>query len=168
VAPFVALGVDRSRITFGHVLADECARLGISLDAYIQAYDHTAARPFPGVEELLARLDRWAVCSNKVRISGRAELARLGWTPEVALFAEDFGRRPKELGPVLDALGVPGPSVVFVGDTAHDRRCAGAVGATFALAGWNPRTEPQPGDIMLAEPAALLAVLDGTSEGPSG
>ena len=37
-----------------------------------------SAQPFPGVVELVARLDRWAVCSNKHAESGRAELARLG------------------------------------------------------------------------------------------
>ena len=30
VAPFVALGVPREAVTFGHVLQDECDRLGLS------------------------------------------------------------------------------------------------------------------------------------------
>jgi HAD superfamily hydrolase (TIGR01549 family) len=159
-APFVALGVPRSAVTFGHVLADECNRLGISLDDYLGLYDPGAAAPFPGVPEMLARLDRWAVCSNKHPRSGRAELARLGWQPEVALFSDAFGGGPKALGPVLAALGAPPPaSVVFVGDTAHDRGCARDVGCRFALAGWNARAQPQDGDIVLAEPADVLALV---------
>src|SRR5690606_16112161 len=122
--------------------------------------DLTAAQPFAGVEELLEGLDRWAVCSNKVAAAGRAELERLGLTPEVAFFADDFDG-PKQLAPVLDALGVAPGGAIYVGDTGHDRRCAQVVGATFALAGWNPRAEPQPGDHVLEKPLDLLDLLDG-------
>ena len=160
-APFVAHGVPRSEVTFGHVLADECARLGMSVDDYLSRYDDQLVQPFAGVVEVLARLDRWAVCSNKHAEAGRAELARLGWTPEVALFSEAFGG-PKRLQPVLDALGLGPHEVVFVGDTAHDRRVATEVGATFALAAWNPRAEAlaQVGDCVLRSPSDLLALLD--------
>ena len=40
VAPFVALGVRREEVTFGHVLADECARLGITVDDYLDHFDY--------------------------------------------------------------------------------------------------------------------------------
>ena len=103
-ATFVALGVPADEVTFGHVLADECERLGLTVEEYLDHYDETSAQPFPGVTELVAALDRWAVCSNKHPRSGRAELARLGWAPEVALFSDAFGG-PKQLEPVLDALG---------------------------------------------------------------
>ncbi|MFN8038075.1 MAG: HAD-IA family hydrolase [Acidimicrobiales bacterium] len=152
VAPFVALGVPPEEITFGHVLADECARLGIGLDDYLAAYDTDAAAPFPGVAELVARLGRWAVCSNKHPTSGWAELERLGWAPEVVLFADAFSG-PKHLGPVLGALGVGPAEVVFVGDTDHDRACAATLGVPFGLAAWNPRTRPRPGDAVLDTPA---------------
>ncbi len=158
VAPFVALGVPREDITFGHVLADECRRLGISLEAYLDAYDPTAAHPFSGVEEVLGGLGRWAVCSNKHPDSGVPELARLGWTPELALFSDAFDG-PKQLGPVLDRLDLAAAEVVFVGDTAHDRACAVAVGVRFALAGWNPRAVAEPGDVVLRHPRELLALL---------
>ena len=156
VAPFVALGVPPEQITFGHVLADECARLGIGLDDYLAAYDTEAAPPFPGVEALVAGLDRWVVCSNKHPTSGRAELARLGWTPEVVLFADAFSG-PKHLGPVLAALGVGPDEVVFVGDTDHDRACAATLGVPFGLAGWNERAVARPGDRVLATPADAAA-----------
>lgn len=155
VAPFVALGVDPDDISFGHVLADECARLGIDLDAYLEAYDPTAVAPFPGVEAMLAALDEWAVCSNKHHRAGRAELARLAWKPRLALFSDAFAG-PKELTPVLDHLGLAGHQVVFVGDTDHDRACAAAVGATFLLAGWNERARPVKGDVVLDDPAELV------------
>jgi HAD superfamily hydrolase (TIGR01549 family) len=137
-APFVALGVDRADVTFGHVLADECLRLGISVDDYLSHYDEAAAKPFPGVEDLLAGLERWAVCSNKHPRSGRAELERLGWRPDASFFADAFDG-PKRLEPVLHALELDAGSVLFVGDTAHDRACADAVGCPFVLAAWNPR-----------------------------
>ncbi len=158
VAPFVALGVPEDQITFGHVLAHECDRLGIALEAYLDAYDDTAAQPFPGVEALLGGVERWAVCSNKHPRSGRAELARLGWRPEHALFSDAFDG-PKRLEPVLALLDVDPTDVVFVGDTAHDRACARAAGATFALAAWNPRAVAADGDVVLGEPCDLLALL---------
>ena len=159
LAPFVELGIPAEDVAFGPLLAAECARLGLSVGDYLARYDVTAARPFPGVADLLAGVDRWAVCSNKVSASGRAELARLGWEPALALFAEDFGGRPKVLGPVLEALSLAPDAVVFVGDTAHDRHCAAEVGCAFALAGWNPRALPEPGDTVLSRPADVLPLL---------
>jgi HAD superfamily hydrolase (TIGR01549 family) len=153
---FVALGVAEEEVTYGHVVADECARLGISLDAYLDAYDTAAAQPFPGVEQLVVGLHRWAVVSNKHPLSGRAELARLGWRPEVAMFADSFGGGPKRLGPVLEVIDVDATDAVLVGDTAHDRSCARAVGARFALAAWNPRARAEQGDIVLERPLDLL------------
>jgi HAD superfamily hydrolase (TIGR01549 family) len=156
VQPFLDLGVPRDAITLGPLLAEQCAELGVDVDAYLARYDSASVLPFPGVEEVLTRLTRWAVCSNKVRASGEAELARFGWEPACALFAEDFGGRPKHLAPVLARLGLDGSDVLFVGDTPHDRACARAVGAPFALAGWNARVEEQPGDVVLRSPGEVL------------
>ena len=50
---FLALGVQRSEITHGHVLAEECLRLGISVEEYLSVYDPSMAAPFPGVSELV-------------------------------------------------------------------------------------------------------------------
>lgn len=153
---FVALGVTPEDITYGHVVADECQRLGISLDDYLDVYDTEAAQPFRGVDAMLAALERWAVCSNKHPRSGHAELERLGWRPEVALFADAFDG-PKRLGPVLDALAVAPADVLFVGDTAHDRRCSQEAATGFAFAGWNPRARPDSADLVLTDPADLIA-----------
>jgi HAD superfamily hydrolase (TIGR01549 family) len=157
-APFVALGIDPDRVEFGLLLVDACAQLGIEVDDYLRHYDVTQAQPFPGAEDLVAKLDRWAVCSNKEAGSGRAELARLGWRPDVVMFADDFGG-PKQLLPILDAMQLRPDDVTFVGDTAHDRACAEAVGCRFALAGWNPRASAVPGDLVLARPLDLLDLL---------
>ena len=159
VAPFVALGVPREEVTFGHLLDDECARLGLDPARYLELYDAGVARPYPGVDDLVTRLDRWAVCSNKHAGAGRDELARLGWRPDVALFSDAFGGTGKRLGPVLDALGVEPDDIVFVGDTSHDRACATEVGCRFALAGWNARASAEPGDLVLRQPLDLLPAL---------
>jgi phosphoglycolate phosphatase-like HAD superfamily hydrolase len=155
---FVALGVPAGEVTYGHVLGDECARLGIELDDYLDRYDPSAAMPFAGVEALVAGLDRWAVCSNKHPRSGWAELSRLGWQPELALFADSFVG-PKRLEPVLETLDLDAADVVFVGDTAHDRSCARAVGCRFVLAGWNPRAQAAPDDIVATTPADVARLL---------
>jgi phosphoglycolate phosphatase-like HAD superfamily hydrolase len=159
VAPFLALGIERSAIRFGPPVAEECARLGIPLDHYVNAYDPALASPFPGVSEVLAGLGRWALCSNKHQVPGHLELIRYGWTPEVALFTDAFAGRPKRLDPVLAQLGLDAGEVLFIGDTAHDRSAAAAVGCRFALAGWNPRVEAEAGDVVLPDPSALAAAL---------
>jgi len=156
--PFVALGVRPEQVRFGAVVGEECERLGVDLDRYVALYDPGEAQPFPGVEDLLASLDRWALCSNKHPRSGHAELARLGWRPTVALFTDAFDG-PKRLEPVLAALGVAADEVVFVGDTAHDRAAARAAGVCFGLAAWNPRAEPVEGDVVLRRPAEVVALL---------
>ncbi len=155
---FLALGVAPSQITYGHVLSEECQRLGIAIEDYLAAYDSSKALPFPGVSQLIAQLDRWAICSNKHPDSGAAELARFDWSPDVALFADSFNG-PKQLEPVLDALDVSPNDVVFLGDTDHDRQCAKNAGVTFALAGWNTRSNAQRNDVVLSHPLELLELL---------
>jgi HAD superfamily hydrolase (TIGR01549 family) len=158
--PFTALGVAADRLPpLGLPLGEACELVGVRVADYLDRYDATAVKAFPGVDELLNALPRWAVCSNKARASGRTELERLGWTPELAMFSEDFGGRPKVLQPVLDALGLVPDEVVFIGDTAHDRSCGAAVGVSFALAGWNSRVVAEPGDIVLRHPAEVLELL---------
>jgi phosphoglycolate phosphatase-like HAD superfamily hydrolase len=158
IAPFLALGVPRSDIRFGHPLEVECERLGIAVAQYMDRYDVSAALPFAGVTGLIESLDRWALCSNKKATPGRAEVDRLGWRPQVAMFTEDFGGA-KRLGPMLDALGAAAADILFVGDTAHDRACAAEVGARFVLAGWNQRARAEPGDAVAATPADVLVLL---------
>jgi phosphoglycolate phosphatase-like HAD superfamily hydrolase len=157
IAPFLGLGIAREDIQLGHPLDVECERLGVTVHAYLDRYDAGAAHPFSGVEELIASLDRWAVCSNKHPDSGWTELARLGWKPEVATFASPGGGA-KELGPLLATLDLAPEQVVYVGDTAHDRACAVTVGCPFLLAGWNPRAVAgrMPGDLVIERPLEVL------------
>lgn len=157
LAPFDELGVAPPPL--GLPLQEACELVGLTVDAYTVRYDVTAAQPFPGVAEMLAGLDRWGLCSNKLGEAGRLELARLGWEPVAALFSEDFALGPKRLAPLLSVMDLDADEVVFVGDTEHDRACARAVGARFALAGWNARTVAEPGDLVLVQPADLLDVL---------
>jgi phosphoglycolate phosphatase len=157
-APFAALGVAAADVPpLGLPLPVACDRAGITVADYLAHYDPTAALAFPGVEAMLAGLDRWGLCSNKDRASAERELTRLGWRPAAAFFSDDFGGRPKVLGPLLAALGLAPGEALLVGDTPHDRECARAAGVAFALAGWNPRAAAEPGDLVLTTPADVLA-----------
>jgi len=158
IGAFVALGVKRQDVTFGHVIADECARLGISLDEYIVHYDPAMAHPFPGIDDMLRELGRWTICSNKHVESGYAELERLGWNPTLSTFSDAF-TGAKDLRPTLDALDLEPADVIFVGDTAHDRDCAHQAGVTFVLAGWNSRVVSAPGDVVASHPSDVLSLL---------
>ncbi len=153
--PFLDLGAAEEDITYGHVIAEECERLGLDLEDYLDRYNPARAQPFAGVEALVDSLGPWAVCSNKHPRSGRAELDRLGWNPVAAWFADRFAG-PKDLRPLLAHLGWEPAAITFVGDTDHDRTCAEQAGCRFVLAGWNPRTQARPGDEVATHPAALL------------
>ena len=154
VDAFVRCGIAAESVTFGHLITDECARLGIPVETYVAAYDPSDVQPFDGVEDMLRDVPRWAVASHKDREVGRAELAARGWKPEVAYFAQDFGGA-KRLDVVLDALGVGGDDVVFVGDTAHDRLAARNAGVRFVAAGWNARCDILEGDLVARHPSDL-------------
>ena len=157
VAPFLRLGVPAEEISFGHAIAEECDRLGISMAAYVDAYDVTSVQPFEGVPEVVPQLGRWSLCSNKHPLSGRAELDRLGWKPEVAVFADHFDWRHKTIVPVLDVMGLRADEVVMVGDSGGDLHCAQEVGCRFVWAGWNPRVAAAtPEGIVLDRPEQLL------------
>lgn len=156
---FVHLGVSPVEVTRGHVVADECRRLGIDLESYLLAYDPAGVQPFAGAAELVGSLDRWAVCSNKHPALGWPELERLEWEPEVALFADAFNGGPKRLEPVIAALGVDASAVVFIGDTEHDRTTSEAAGVDFVWAGWNERTEPTGPHPVLTKPGDLRELL---------
>jgi len=160
-APWHALGVDPDLVPLGLPLAAACERVGVTVEAYLSHYDSTASMPFDGIPELIAGLEVWGLASNKERASGRHELERLGWNPAVARFSDDFGGAEKQLGPLLDALELTADEVVFIGDTRHDRACAAAVGARFALAGWNARARngAEPSDTVLDHPADVLDLL---------
>ena len=162
VNAFVRCGIAAESVTFGHVITEECERLGIALDDYVAAYDSNDVAPFEGVRDLLAQLDRWAIASHKDRALARNELARLGWEPDVALFAQDFADTPdgaKSLELVLAGLGLGRDDVVFVGDTAHDRRAAVAAGVRYIVAGWNVRADRRDGDVVAARPGDILDLL---------
>ena len=158
VNAFVRCGIAAESVTFGHLITDECARLGIPLDDYIAAYDPSDVAPFDGIPALIASLDRWAVASHKDRAMGRDELAALGWEPEVACFAQDFGG-PKRLELVLGVLGLGSDDVVFVGDTGHDRLAAADAGVRYIVAGWNFRADRRVGDLVADTPADVLGLL---------
>ena len=158
VNAFVRCGVPAETVTFGHILSDECTRLGIDVKDYLSVYDPSEVLPFDGVEAMLVRLDRWAIASHKDRTAARAELNALGWVPEVALFAQDFGG-PKSLELVLAALGLAAGDVVYVGDTVHDRRAAEIAGVRYVVAGWNVRADRVAGDVIADSPDDLLGLL---------
>ena len=165
IEPYLRLGFTHDDVRLGPLLVDECARLGIAVDDYLAHYDSNDVTAFPGVDEVIRQLPRWAVASNKLRANGVEELARFGWEPACALFAEDFGGASKHLQPVLDRLDIEASDVVFVGDTAHDRVCAVDAGAAFALAGWNARAAgvANRDDLVLGRPLDLLDHVDLTS-----
>jgi phosphoglycolate phosphatase-like HAD superfamily hydrolase len=163
IAPFVAQGIAREDVPWGHPLGEACAALGVSMEGYLAAYEPALTVPWPGVPDLVAGVEarglRWAICSNKHEDAGNAELARLAWQPEGVWWSEAFDGLPKRLGPVLEGLGVDADEVLYVGDTEHDVVAADEVSCRFVLAGWNPRAAEVSGVPVAARPEDVLLLL---------
>ncbi len=160
LAPLELLGVRREEVIMGSAVAEECDRLGVSMEDYVAAYDTEVVQPYAGVPAMLAALPRWAIVSNKHPVSARAELGRLGWAPEIVLCADHFAWRHKSLRPILEATGLGPGEIVLIGDSAGDVRCAEEVGCRFVWAGWNPRVvAAAPQGETAATPQDLLALL---------
>jgi HAD superfamily hydrolase (TIGR01549 family) len=161
LVPLERLGIPRSEVVMGSAVAEECDRLGVSLDEYVDAYDTESVLPFDGVPEMLARIPRWAILSNKHPAAAHRELERLGWEPELVMCADAFDWEHKALEPMLDALGIGADRVALVGDSDGDLQCALAVGCRFVWAGWNVRVRARrPEGEVAATPADVLSLLD--------
>ena len=92
-----------------------------------------------------------ALLSNKLRVWGQAEIARLGLTPYFTrvVFMEDMPvPKPSRLAlqPILTSLGIKPGRTLLVGDGVGDLRCAKDAGALSGAALWGPH-----------DPAPLLA-----------
>lgn len=160
LVPFDELGVDRADVVMGSAVAEECERLGISMDDYVASYDTEVVEPYTGVTDMLSALPRWAVLSNKHPDSAIAELRRLGWEPEALMCADAFGWSHKSLRPMLEALRIDASEIVMVGDSNGDLRCAREVGCRFIWAGWNERVRgAHPRGEVVSTPAELGSAL---------
>lgn len=160
LVPFDELGVDRADVVMGSAVAEECERLGISMDDYVTAYDTSVVKPYPGITDMLSEMPRWAVLSNKHPDSAIAELRRLEWEPEALMCADAFGWAHKSLRPMLEALGIGASEVVMVGDSNGDLRCAQEVGCRFIWAGWNRRVKAaHPKGAVVTSPTELQSAL---------
>lgn len=158
--PFDHLGIARGDVIMGSAVAEECERLGVDMDAYVDAYDTEAVAPYEGVEEMLGRLGRWAIVSNKHPRSAIAELDHLGWSPELVLCADAFDWAHKSLVPLLERTALGAERIVLVGDSGGDLRCAEEVGCRFIWAGWNQRVrDARPTGEVAAGPGDLAAML---------
>lgn len=160
LVPFDDLGIDRAEVVMGTAVAEECERLGVPMQDYVDAYDTEVVQPYPQVEAMLEALPRWSMLTNKHPDSALAELRRFGWEPEALMCADAFGWAHKSLVPLLEALALDAPRVVMVGDSPGDLRCAEEVGCRFVWAGWNQRVQANPpsGEIA-ATPERLVSVL---------
>jgi N-acetyl-D-muramate 6-phosphate phosphatase len=103
------------------------------------------SRLFPGMESLLARLEResipWGVVTNKLERFARPVMAGLGLGQRAAVVVGgDTCARAKPFpDPLLFAassMGIPPPNIVYVGDDERDIQAARAAGMGAVVAGY--------------------------------
>ena len=97
------------------------------------------ATPFPGVANLLARLQqlelRSGVLTRNSRVSAHTTLERLGWSFDSVLTREDAPAKPDPTGvlAICDDWGLSPQQVLFVGDYLFDLQAGHNAGTTAAL-----------------------------------
>jgi 2-phosphoglycolate phosphatase len=143
------------------------------LDLY---QEHLArdTRPFPGIEQLLAGLERaglrWGVVTNKPGWLTEPLLQQLGLTPRSACIVsgDTTARRKPDPEPLLHACTLAGclaPECVYVGDAERDVIAGRAAGMRTIVAAYgyieahdNPLNWG--GDHLVHEPGEILAWLE--------
>lgn len=149
-------------------------RLSALRDEFLELYRASCwrlSRPFPGIPELLDRLDAqgipWGVVTNKLESLAWSVMDQAGWARRTAcLVAGDSMAAPKPSPePVLAActsIGVAPPRAVLVGDDRRDVAAGRAAGTATAVALWgyipvdeDPMTWNA--DLYLENPARLIA-----------
>lgn len=122
---------------------------------HYSAHEDEGVQPFPDAIPTLTALHSAgipiALLSNKLRVWGQAEIARLGLAPYLAhaIFVEDMPvpkPDPQALAPLLQRFQVMPARVLVIGDGLADLHCAQAAGALAGAALWGPH-----------DPAPLLA-----------
>ena len=146
-------------------------RIDEALAIYLEHYRRVCldeTRPYPGVEEMLARLAPaypLALLSNKGEELSWRVLRGLGLD---RFFREVVGgdslptRKPDPAGLRLLAgrLGVPVERVMLVGDTRIDAETARNAGCAFALVEWGfPRPPALQADLQIARAEELVTIL---------
>ncbi len=126
---------------------------------------------FDGVEPMLAALEaagtRWGIVTNKPEYLARDIIPQLGWQTRcgVLVGGDTLAERKPHPLPLLhaaEAIGIPAPRCVYVGDDARDIAAARAAGMPSVVALWGYRQDGDDpvawqGDVMIDLPASLCA-----------
>ncbi len=136
------------------------------------------SRPFPGMDELLAELERagirWGIVTNKPMWLAEPLLQLLGLDARCAcLVAGDtLARRKPDPAPLLhacDCLGIEPAQTRYVGDDERDVAAGRAAGmvtlvALFGYLGTGERPEDWGADGLVTAPAELWPALTGAPQ----
>lgn len=141
-----------SRGAAGLLSAGLAGREGVDADAvhsdFLEHYRRHCwirSRPFPGIEPLLAGLERagiaWGIVTNKSEELARSVVAAAGWSRRCAcLVGGDTAARakphPEPVRYALARLGLPAERTWFVGDDRRDVESGRAAGVTTLVAAW--------------------------------
>jgi HAD superfamily hydrolase (TIGR01509 family) len=108
----------------------------------LHRHEHDGARratPYPGVADLLGRLEtlalRRGVLTRNSRVSAKTTFDRLGWTFDSVLTREDAPAKPDPTGvlAICDDWNLPPADVLFVGDYLFDLQAGHNAGTKAAL-----------------------------------
>jgi phosphoglycolate phosphatase/pyrophosphatase PpaX len=137
---------------------------------YLRVYEenhHLCARPFPGIEELLASLRRRGIRLGLVTGKGRASallsLKKLGLLEQfdgVRTGSPDGDKKAAQIRELLASFAVEPSCAAYVGDFPADVRASRAAGVRAVAAAWAPGVDlaalaAEKPDALLRTPAEL-------------
>jgi HAD superfamily hydrolase (TIGR01509 family) len=136
-------------------------------EAYYDELSGVTARPYPGVEEVLAALrargHRVVVFTGASSRAATMLLAAAGVAVDVLVGGDEVTRpKPAADGLLLAAqrLGITPGDIAYIGDSPNDLRAATAAGGISAAAAWGHQYQSaEPADVTLATPAEALALV---------
>ncbi|WP_297900130.1 phosphoglycolate phosphatase [Metallibacterium sp.] len=145
------------------------------LPRYLDIYagmlaEHT--RMFPGIDALLARIERaglpWGIVTNKIEALTLPLLQRMGLAARagVVVCGDTLAQKKPDPAPVLHAcaaLGIAPDATLFVGDDRRDVEAGRAAGVSTIAVGWGYSSGENPADwqpdVLVQTPAQLAQAL---------
>lgn len=131
--------------------------------------EHTATvKVFDGITELLESLLRldyeMGIVTSKTKEEFEHDFCSFGISHyfKTIVCADDTNEHKPNAAPLLkytELAEIAHESVLYVGDSEHDSKCADNAGIDFALAVWGSHNKNIKADYLIEQPAGLLAVL---------
>jgi len=170
VRPFASMGA-RGLLRVGFGLTPDKPDYLAMRDAFLEHYDRNVCvhtRLFPGMKELIERLDTWGIVTNKSSRFTHRIVQTLALEPDCVVCGDSTPHlkpHPASLRLAAEQLKLPPAQCIYVGDDLRDVQAARAAGMRPVAAAWGYISPDNGGphawnaDAVVATPQDVLRLL---------